>query len=297
MRGVLLALGFFAPALTAAGCGFAPEGGGTADAAIDASLDSDGDGVADASDNCPAVANTLQTDEDADGRGDACDGCPHLADAAGADGDADGVGDACDPDPGGPNHIALFEGFNGTSLPAGWGPAGLWSVAGGRLRQPSIEVGDRILAFEGISLDDVVVETAVEIVAISADDPPRSPSREVSVLTRYMDDTIYGNGYLCGVFQSAVDANNASQVSARFLNNGTLTAGDVDGLATRLAPGTRLRLLASSDGQQQACDTNTGSVTSSSHADATLSTGGVAIRTFGVAANFSYVVVIASGPP
>ena len=35
--------------------------------------DSDGDGVADAEDNCPDVANANQADGDADGQGDACD--------------------------------------------------------------------------------------------------------------------------------------------------------------------------------------------------------------------------------
>jgi hypothetical protein len=37
------------------------------------SLDSDADGVADASDNCPLAANPSQADKDADGIGDACD--------------------------------------------------------------------------------------------------------------------------------------------------------------------------------------------------------------------------------
>lgn len=36
-------------------------------------LDADGDGVADAIDNCPQVANADQTDTDGDGSGDACD--------------------------------------------------------------------------------------------------------------------------------------------------------------------------------------------------------------------------------
>lgn len=53
--------------------------------------DMDGDGVADASDNCPTIANAGQSDGDADGLGDACDACP-----AGADTDHDGVCDAID---------------------------------------------------------------------------------------------------------------------------------------------------------------------------------------------------------
>lgn len=38
--------------------------------------DSDGDGVANAQDNCPTTANAGQLDADGDGVGDACDGCP-----------------------------------------------------------------------------------------------------------------------------------------------------------------------------------------------------------------------------
>ena len=47
------------------------------------SIDSDGDGINVIDDNCPAVANPLQTDTDRDGEGDACD----------ADDDNDGVSD------------------------------------------------------------------------------------------------------------------------------------------------------------------------------------------------------------
>lgn len=38
--------------------------------------DSDGDGIADATDDCPAAANMTQTDHDVDGMGDACDADP-----------------------------------------------------------------------------------------------------------------------------------------------------------------------------------------------------------------------------
>jgi Ca2+-binding RTX toxin-like protein len=93
--------------------------------------DTDGDGRADGSDNCPAVANPEQADLDGDGLGDACDSdddgdgvpdvveqqrgsdpraadsdgdgagdgsdnCPVDSNADQADGDANGTGDACD---------------------------------------------------------------------------------------------------------------------------------------------------------------------------------------------------------
>jgi hypothetical protein len=68
--------------------------------AIDAVLDTDGDGTIDLDDNCRSVANPDQHDEDHDGVGDACDNCPLVENNAQADmGDHDGIGDACDPHP------------------------------------------------------------------------------------------------------------------------------------------------------------------------------------------------------
>ncbi|MCM2272326.1 MAG: M12 family metallo-peptidase [candidate division Zixibacteria bacterium] len=60
--------------------------------------DLDGDGVADVVDNCPLVANPLQSDVDGDGVGDACDNCS-LANSDQRDYDADGIGDLCDSCP------------------------------------------------------------------------------------------------------------------------------------------------------------------------------------------------------
>jgi len=40
--------------------------------------DSDADGVANASDNCPTVPNANQADADGDQKGDVCDACPSV---------------------------------------------------------------------------------------------------------------------------------------------------------------------------------------------------------------------------
>ncbi|MCB0640870.1 MAG: thrombospondin type 3 repeat-containing protein [Phaeodactylibacter sp.] len=64
--------------------------------------DTDGDGVADAVDNCPDVINADQTDTDGDGVGNKCDNCKFIANADQADADGDGEGDVCDNCPNDP---------------------------------------------------------------------------------------------------------------------------------------------------------------------------------------------------
>jgi len=69
-----------------------------------APADSDGDGVADSVDNCPAVANPGQADADGDGAGDACDSTPN--------------GDPTpDPDPDGDQDPAPRPDSDGDGLP------------------------------------------------------------------------------------------------------------------------------------------------------------------------------------
>ena len=83
-----------------------------------AQIDTDGDGVVDDEDNCPAIINTNQTDSDLDLIGDACDECPFdvendidqdgvcgdidncpiHANPEQANFDDDNFGNVCDPD-------------------------------------------------------------------------------------------------------------------------------------------------------------------------------------------------------
>ncbi len=58
--------------------------------------DTDGDGVTDVCDNCPATDNVSQSDGDLDAVGDACDNCPSTPNPSQSDCDNDGIGDACD---------------------------------------------------------------------------------------------------------------------------------------------------------------------------------------------------------
>src|SRR5688572_26852748 len=67
------------------------------EAVLDTAVDTDGDGVIDADDNCPADSNANQSDTDGDDEGDACD----------PDDDGDGDDDAVDNCPTTPNSNQL----------------------------------------------------------------------------------------------------------------------------------------------------------------------------------------------
>ena len=59
-------------------------------------LDSDGDGVGDACDNCKYTPNHDQIDTDGDGIGDACDNCPEVPNPLQEDINGNGIGDVCE---------------------------------------------------------------------------------------------------------------------------------------------------------------------------------------------------------
>ena len=85
-----------------------PSGGGSSSAPspgnVTAPTDTDGDGIADAEDNCPTVRNRDQADGDDDDVGNACDNCPMVANANQVntdrmgEGNATRLGDLCDVD-------------------------------------------------------------------------------------------------------------------------------------------------------------------------------------------------------
>ena len=77
------------------------DGSGDACVEVSSGVDRDHDGVPDAGDNCPDLANPDQADEDGDAVGDACDPCPVTAATCA------------------PATVILFEGFH-HGMPAGW---------------------------------------------------------------------------------------------------------------------------------------------------------------------------------
>jgi hypothetical protein len=120
--------------------------------------DVDGDGVPNASDNCPAIANPTQANEDNDPVGDACDPCPPYADNT--DSDGDGVGDLCDPNPGtAGDQLVLFEGFS-DGIPGSWVNMGGWTASNGNAQ---IVSSDGAVAYLGPPLAATARGTATAV--------------------------------------------------------------------------------------------------------------------------------------
>jgi MYXO-CTERM domain-containing protein len=105
--------------------------------------DIDDDGIVDATDNCPEVANKNQLDTDGDKKGNACDGdddgdgvmdeddnCPLVKNADQKDADKDGTGDACEGT-GGSSGSSGASGEGGGGGEAGQGGEEAGAGAGG----------------------------------------------------------------------------------------------------------------------------------------------------------------------
>jgi len=111
--------------------------------------DLDADGIANALDNCPMLANQDQHDEDADEVGDVCDNCPHVANLSQANimegGSADAVGDACDPNPTATGDtIARFIPFH--VMPTGLTLEGSWMLTGDAFVKAGMGFGRLVVA-------------------------------------------------------------------------------------------------------------------------------------------------------
>jgi hypothetical protein len=134
----------------------------------DSMADADGDGIDDASDNCPGMSNQDQADEDGDLIGDVCDICPIDGTAAGNhDTDNDGVGDGCDPSNTIVNHIALFEPFHTDPVAAHFGTASFDIVGNGQLKIVPNETSTVGLAWDPPG-NGLVIYTSVTINANSS---------------------------------------------------------------------------------------------------------------------------------
>ena len=233
-----------------AGCGFQPEAIGdqpvdaapdTLDAFVAHPNDIDGDGVKDAMDNCPTVANANQHDEDADGVGDACDPCPQ--DPNNADTDGDGIGDACDPHPAvGGDTLVRFDPFDGTgAMPAAYavpdGNAADWSLSGDRLNiDASTDANAHFFQIE-TTKTHARLDLGFEIEGMVGSNP--------SVMSIVDEDAINTNGWACAI---RVENN----LDLYGLAAGVFTAYQISGTSTA-SPG-RYRIVTTVDAQGVTCD-------------------------------------------
>lgn len=99
-------------------------------------------------------------DSDGDGLFDAMDNCPMDPDVDQADADGDGVGDLCDPRPGFPDEIYDVETFR-TAAPSQWKPipAAGWRRETGAMISPP---GGRLAYVQALSLDRPVLRVRFE---------------------------------------------------------------------------------------------------------------------------------------
>lgn len=258
--------------------GAVTDGGGSSDTGSTVN-DEDGDGIVDADDNCPTVANVRQFDEDGDAIGDACDVCPPIADAAQLDTDGDGVGDPCDPAPEvGTEAWVTFEGFN-EPAPVGWTLPPGWTVEGGALRSPSGVTTQSDAVFE-TTIGSAYVMTRATVTAVDPD--PGMFFRSVGPLTAVTP----GGQYRCLIRDTpAVPSNGGITRDATPLSSQQIGGAVADSTIdmTFLDDGAELRCIGATDD---------GRTWDSPVTDDTHGSGRAGVRVQRVVATFAYVAII-----
>lgn len=264
------------------------------DASIDARLpdgspgDLDGDGIADATDNCPSVYNPGQENEDGDRFGDACDPCPPIADDNPADADNDGVADACDPHPTTPgDKIVLFEGFH-HGVPASWIAVGSWTAANDSVQLAASNDMRGSLTIAPALTGHETVSTAVTVSAVNQ--MYDSSAGVVDVYTHYAGGTTAAHGVYCHV--TLWRPRGASPVAALGITE--LLSQNPFSSPFELDVGTSYVVRMRRDGTQYGCHAETGAKTADTSDTSTLapSPSEIGVRTNDTDATFAWVMVV-----
>lgn len=285
-----------------AACGFEPgtfsrdphagDGGpdapvGDVDAFVDG--DTDGDGVLNSVDNCPALTNVDQRNHDGDPRGDACDRCPHLdTGAVDPDGDGDMIGDSCDPRPTtAGDTLLIWDGYYDSSQHATWSGTGQWSVANGFLSQ-SDTTQNQAYTYAPMSVDRHAITTGVRVDVVGTVSGTTGPA--VYIAGGSNGTVQY---YVCGVYPST--SNRVYALTRWPVGNGS--DGDFDEMtwSGSLAAGSELRLYDAVAGGEHRCTATQGSVSVPIVQDHGGTAGAIVLLTQRMAASFDYVHVVGVG--
>ncbi len=252
--------------------------------------DTDRDGIADAVDNCPLVANPDQADEDGDRVGNACDNCLIDANTDQANRDGDGLGDACDPRPMMPGDRLLYADLFDGHATGTWAPqSGTWTDAAGQRGQSNATGGTEQLTMPALP-SNYTVDVDLRIDALA----PIALRHAAGVLMRVGTAGGGGvSGYACYLDSPpGLTPQNGrvglTRLPAQVGGNGFDDRTDIGAL---IQLGTAYRLRGQVAGDRVRCQLRLGTVQPIEQRDGTYSTGSIGLASEGATARFDHVVV------